>query len=157
MRRLLALGMSLALALAVGAPTVAARDIEPVGGMDVLQAVTDPGRCWTSDDIGHCRGWTGLYETTGDPLVAGTSVVVANWNLDAMGNGTLWGTIDLTLADGNGGWHHSWVAKSEGGLWAGPTVGHGWGTLEGMQFRADAWSLAMGVDQFEGFVFQPGG
>lgn len=69
-----------------------------------------------------------------------------------------WGTVDLTLTDAFGGWHKTWVAKAgEGGLWSGPSVGHGWASLAGMRIRLDVWSLGMGVDEFEGFNFEPGG
>ena len=159
MRRLVALCMGICLAVGITAAPVTARQPVAVSGMDVLTSLVDEGRCWTtSNGSNHCRGWTGAYETTGDPLVAGTSVVVANWNFDAIGGGSLWGTADVTLADGSGGWHESWVAKADqGGLWAGPSVGHGWGSLDGMQIRLDVSSTGPGLDQFEGFVFQPGG
>jgi len=154
-RRLMTLTLGAMLVVALAAPAVAAPAKTPVSGQDILSQMLDEGRTWMSDGIQHVRGWTAEYETYGEPgaYVDGTSIIVANWNLDvASGDGTMWGTTDLTLTDTDGGWHQTWVAKFDGGVWSGQAVGRGFGTLRGMKIRIDVWSTGVGTDSFEGFV-----
>jgi hypothetical protein len=145
------------LVLALALPAAAAQTKIPISGEDVIvpNGVLDGGREWYSAGgrIQHVRGWTGEYETTGGEYVDGTSIVVANWNLDlASGDGTMWGTTDLTLTGTNGGWHETWVAKFDDFVWSGWAVGRGFGDLQGMKIRLDVWSTGEGLDEFEGFV-----
>ncbi len=64
----------------------------------------------------------------------------------------MWGTTELTLTGGGGGWHESWVAKFDSGAWSGWGIGRGFGTLKGMKMHIDVWATGDGMDSFEGFV-----
>jgi hypothetical protein len=155
--RTTALLAGLILTLGLASPAAGAQQTIPTSGADTLAAVVTGGREWVSDGVDHVRGWTAVYGTTGDQYAAGTSTIVANWNLDlATGNGTLWGTADIALSAFNGGWHSTWNAKFEGFVWSGQAVGHGYGDLEGWQSRLELQSTGPGTDAFWGFVFDPG-
>jgi hypothetical protein len=154
-RRVITLAVGALLVLALAVPAVATQTKIPVSGTDTISQMVDEGRTWMADGIQHVRGWTGEYATVGEPgaYLDGTSIVVANWNLDtASGDGTMWGTIELTLTGGGGGWHESWVAKFDGGVWSGWAVGRGFGTLDGMKMDLDVWSTGEGTDSFLGFI-----
>lgn len=163
-RRLVTLALGAMLVLALALPAAAAQTKMPISGRDVSNGVLDEGTMWFSDRIQHVRGWTAEYvtcgelkegNTCGDPseYVDGTSIIVANWNLDtASGDGTMWGTTDLALTAFDGGWHETWVAKFDGGMWSGWGVGRGFGDLQGMKIRFDVRLLPDGTDVFEGFV-----
>lgn len=155
-RRLITLALGAMLVVALAVPAVAGPPAKtPVLGEDTLVQVLDPGRTWMSDGIQHVRGWTAEYETAGEPsdYIDGTSIIVANWNLDVTsGEGTMWGTIDLTLSDVDGGWRQTWVAKFDDFVWSGKAVGHGFGALRGMELRLDVQATGEGTDVFEGFI-----
>ena len=152
-RRLVTLALGAMLVLALALPAAAAQTKTRISGVDDNMTVLDPGRTWMSDGIQHVRGWTAEYDTTGGEYVDGTSIIVANWNLNtASGDGTMWGTTDLALTQFDGGWHQTWVAKFDDFVWSGKAVGRGFGALEGMQIRLDVWSTGPGTDAFQGFV-----
>ncbi len=152
-RRFVAVALGSVLALGLVAPVAAKPTMIPISGDDTGAVVLEEGRTWVSGPLTHVRGWSAEYTTTGGELVNGTSIIVANWNIDATGDGTMWGTTELTLTSGTGGWHETWVAKFEGGSWAGWGVGRGWGDLDGMRIRLDVFATGPFSDHFEGYVF----
>jgi hypothetical protein len=156
MRKLLSVILAAGLLAAFATPTAAAPERIPIGGTESLVAVLDPGRAWTSDGIEHVRGWTAVYAVVGDELSTGTSTIVANWNINSSGDGTMWGYNSLRLDAYDGGWDQSWTAKWSGGTWVGQGVGHGFGEMTGSQTRLDVWATGLGTDAFSGFAFVPG-
>ena len=153
-RRLVTLALGAMLVLTLALPAAAAQTKIPISGRDVSNGPPlDQGTTWYSDGIQHVRGWTAGYDTTGGDYLDGTSIIVANWNLDlTSGDGTMWGTTDLTLTGTQSGWHETWVAKFDDFMWSGWGVGRGFGELQGMRIRFDVWLLPDGTDVFEGFV-----
>jgi len=156
-RRVVAFALGCLVALAAAGPVAAGPGRTAIAAVDSIRWDTvDWGTGWTAGGMQHVRGWTALYDTTGGSLMTGTSRIVANWNVDEQGDGTMWGTTDLALASGTGGWHETWVAKWDDGAWSGWGVGRGFGSLAGMQVRFDVWATGPGIDMVEGFVFDPG-
>ncbi len=156
-RRLVTLALGAMLVLALALPAAAAQTKTQISGVDTLIRQLEQGRTWSLGEVPHVRGWRAstpadATDEESSAYVDGTSIVVANWNLDASGDGTMWGTTDLTLAGTEDGWHETWVAKFDGGVWTGWGVGRGFGALRGMKIRIDVWSTAPGSDAFEGFV-----
>ena len=156
MTKLLSVFLAAGLVVALAAPVSAVTERIPIAGNETLVELIDPGRAWTSNGIEHVRGWTAAYAITGDQYSAGTSTIVANWNLNSSGDGTMWGTNRVRLDAYDGGWTQSWTAKWSGGTWAGQGVGHGFGEIADWQTRIDVWATGFGTDAFAGYAFAPG-
>jgi hypothetical protein len=112
----------------------------------------------TEDGVLQVRGGILDCVATGDPYLAGTEVILLNFNLDlATGEGTLWGTWESELSGFEGGfegtWNGHWGATTNTNGWSGKAVGHGYGDLEGWQARL---ALRTTTDSVDGFVFSPG-
>lgn len=89
----------------------------------------------------HIRGRVVWFEQVSDnPLCAGMLTVVANYNLDADGDGPKWGTFYWEAPSDalyTGGFEGTFTGWSEEYTWSSSVdaVGRGYGDLEGLQIR----------------------
>ena len=162
-RLLLTTLLGVALSLGIVAPAAASAPRLAIHAVDVIDwSTVDWGKKrWESDGIEHVRGWSAAYETVltvGGTQMSASSVAVVNWNATVEdGVGTMWGTMEVTLSGGAGGWHSTWVAKVDPGFsWSGWGIGRGWGSMAGTQLRYDVWQTDIGADEWSGYVFRPG-
>jgi hypothetical protein len=87
----------------------------------------------------HIRGRVAQFQQVSDnPLCAGMITVVANYNLDANGDGPKWGTFyweALPDAPYIGGFEGTFTGWAEEYTWSSSvhSVGHGYGDLEELQ------------------------
>lgn len=164
MRRLtvlLALLTVFSLAIPVGATTTR---LEISGTQQ--SSLVDPGKVWSSGPILHVRdqevaGILTLDQSAGLPST-GTSHAFVNINLDTRtGNGRAWGEGSLDFGDGGFDTTFSGdvrPANVPGGLlFEFELVGHGYGSLEGMELRITGQEFVLvGFATFEGVIFVPG-
>ena len=134
-------------------------------GTQQAVAIEDPGEEWLSGPIQHVRGRQILGVTSPDPssgLPVGTSRGTINVNFDTTTlRGRAWGSVTIDFGDGGFETTFSGAigpAAVPGGLLAEyRVVGHGFGSMEGVQLRANVRELILtGTATFEGTIFTPG-
>ncbi len=89
-----------------------------------------PARLWVDEDgVTHVRGLLLTGTISGD--ISGTTNVLANSNVDLMGNGDGFGSFNITTAQG--GWQGHYSGTLTNGVFAGDFAGQGTGSLQGMK------------------------
>jgi hypothetical protein len=167
MKRLLAIvSLACLLAVAVAGPAAATTTKAQTSCIETMQGAPADGTQWVSEDmVLHVRGWSASYQVTGDPLCAGGSVAVANYDLDLVtGTGDLWGTLHSDLDAYDGGWDLTWTAHFTSppfspdatDVWAGVGVGKGFGELAGWHHRIQVIERTHLTIEEHGVAFRPG-
>jgi hypothetical protein len=162
MRRLLAILAGAALAGAVMVTPVAATTTRIAIHCDETRITEwSGGREWLDEDfVYHIRGQSADYLDVGSPFCAGTNHATVNVNLDFLtGEGLVIVSAQRELAGFDGGWDAKLVAHfTPGGpyIWVGEVVGHGYGELEGYEYRSTVVETSHEVTSEDGFVFLPG-
>ncbi len=139
-------------------PAFAKTTRTPVVGTGTITSVLNPGVITLVGGVLSVRDGSNLTNwASTSPFVAGTEVVVFNYDLDvATGTGELWGTATKSpTAYPEGGWYCEWHGTFGPLGWTGKGWCHGTGTLTGWQWRAE---LTAGPDSevSSGYVFLPG-
>ncbi len=150
----------LAVTLVLAAPGVRAEATETAFAAEVtFDDPVDPGRIWVDEDgVTHVRGQivTGSF-TGGD--ISGTVSGVQHVNVDATGNGDVFGsfTIEGTWAGLSGTFSGRFSGEITGGPSAGEFVGQGSGGFQGMKIMGSFADTAPGVLALDGIILNPHG
>jgi hypothetical protein len=116
---------------------------------------------WIDEDfVYHSRGRQADYLDIGSPYCAGINRATVSVNLDLLtGEGTVIAWANRELSGLDGGWRAKLVAHfTPAGpyIWVGEVVGHGYGALEGYEYRSTVLETSHEATIEDGFVFLPG-
>lgn len=163
MRHLLVIATAAVLAAGVvAAPAAARTDRIAVHCDETRVSEWIGGVEWTDEDfVYHVRGGTATYVDVGSPYCAGLNTATVELvNLDVMtGNGIVMVSGHRELSAFDGGWDAMLLAHftPDGPyIWEGQVVGHGYGALEGYQYRSVVYETSHETVIEDGFVFLPG-
>jgi hypothetical protein len=159
MRRTLTMFAAVGMLAALMAPAALATTTREAFSCTTVLLVEQPGLQWWTGDTLHERGWQGIYTATGSPICAGTTTVVVDYQLDtATMSGEMTFRYDEQLASDDGGIMGLGVTKFDfvDVVWKGSTVGHGYGSLAGLQTRGSIAELFDGSVVETGIAFHPG-
>lgn len=167
MRRMLAVvAMVGLLASVAAAPATATTTKIPYTCQEHLLAIIDGGVSWVTDDLVlHVRGWRATYRYVGDPLCAGRSFPIVDFDLSLVtSEGELWGTNHTVLDAYDGGYDFTWHARfitvdplrpDATDIWTGRYVGHGYGAMDGWQVRGWILEKTHQLVEEHGYAFLP--
>jgi hypothetical protein len=122
---LVSMTLTAAMLLVPGTALGAATVVE-VSGEQFTVGILDPGTEWTDDEgITHVRGLILDVSFTGD--IAGSVTQVLNYNMDASGNGDLYGSAEFegTVFGEEAVLTGRFSGDISGGVYSGDSIGHG--------------------------------
>lgn len=141
----LALVIAALLVVASAPAALATTTRTPSTGAEILMGIDDWGSVVNDGKTETLRGMEDhalLFDTPGWAPIA-TQTAVVNYDRDlASQRGSIWGTSHLMPLGSPDGWfdcswHGTYIPGTAFADWAGKSVCHGFGTLEGWQMRSD--------------------